>query len=156
MIYCPLVRTILHKLVNNHNAVIFLKRMTYYQHKIHCNVFVYLVLSYYIYVCIYKRNNWVIYYLISGPPLIVALCQVAVWHRNTSTVKNCLSELKVHGLGRHRRCSQRVPDLLTALERRSGVPKLISFTSQLALRQRHIRFPPYRLVTKGLILPQTA
>lgn len=93
--------------------------------------------------------------LVSRPPFVIALCEVAIRHCDTSSVEDGLRQLEVHGLCRHGRRPQRVPDLLAALESGRSVPELITLTAKLTLRQRHVRLPSNRLVAEREVFTKT-
>lgn len=77
-------------------------------------------------------------------------------HRDIGPVEDGLGHLEVEALGRIRGRPQSIPDLLTAVEGRSGVPELVPLGPQLALGQRDVGAPADGLVAERAVLARRA
>ena len=80
---------------------------------------------------------------------------VTVWQSDAGPIQDGLGQqviIAFKGTG----CStQRIPDLLPALERWRRVPELISLAPQLAFGHRVVTFPFRPLSLQGLVTPQS-
>jgi len=70
--------------------------------------------------------------------------QCPVGHRDSGSVEDGLGQLEVVSLGGLGGGLQRVPDLLFALEGRSGVPKLVPLGLELPVGQGDVGLPPVK------------
>lgn len=80
---------------------------------------------------------------------------VTVWECDAGPIQDGLSQQVVVALKGTGRGTQRIPDLLPALERRRRVPELISLAPQLALGHWIVTFPFRPLSLQGLVPPQS-